>query len=396
MDKVVITGIGVIAPKSIGKQEFWSNLYNGINCTKILDDLNSTKLLVKIGGRVDEFKAEDYKKVDFADKLSRAEQLALAGIDMAILDSKLDKDYILKKNITVSIGSTMGIENVDLEEWDSCDNKEIYFVEKYSAKNIIAAVCKYLKLKNPNVRMFMNACAASNYSIGYGFEQVRTKSDIAIVGGVDSFSVIALTGFNRLLSLTPDICRPFDKDRKGLIVSEGCGFLILEKYEHALKRNANIYAEIKGYGLGEDAYHITSPSPDAFGAIKAMDRAIKKSNLKPEDIDYINTHGTGTPANDKIECKAIKEIFNSKIPPVSSIKSMIGHTMGASAAIAAISNCLMLQNQIIIPTANYKTFDSECDIDCVPNKPRKAKLNNVMSNAFAFGGNNSSVIFSKI
>lgn len=242
----------------------------------------------------------------------------------------------------------------------------------------------------------MNACAAGNYSIVWGYDRIKNDdAQIAIVGGVESFSLMALIGFNRLLSLTSDVCRPFDKNRKGLIVSEGCGVLILESLESAIKRKAHIYGEIKGYGLSIDAYHITAPRPDSSGSIDSMREALQNSQLSPDDIDYISAHGTGTKLNDKIESKAICSVFKEKIPLVSSIKSMIGHSLGASAAIEAVACLLMIKNNMIVPTVNFEQSDEDCPIDCVPNVSRKMKVDNIISNSFAFGGNNSSLVISR-
>ena len=238
-------------------------------------------------------------------------------------------------------------------------------------------------------RVFGNACAAGNSAIGYAHDLIKnSRADIIIAGGADSFSESVFSGFNQLGAVAPRFCQPFDKNRKGMIPAEGAGIVIVESLEHALKRKADIYAEILGYGINCDAFHITSP--DFFGIKNCMKLALKNSKLGPEQIDYICAHGTGTKINDSMEAQAINAIFpniKNKIP-VSSIKSMLGHSMGASSAIETISCCLTIRNSVIPPTINFKTLDSECNIDCVPNYARKKKIDIVINNSFAFGGNN--------
>ena len=193
--------------------------------------------------------------------------------------------------------------------------------------------------------------------------------------------------------MAPEKCQPFDKNRKGMMVGEGSGILIIESLDSALKRNAEIYSEIIGYGLSCDAYHITAPKEE--GVAKAMRKALVSAGISHESVDYINAHGTGTPANDKTECAAIKKVFGEKTPPISATKSMIGHTMGAASAIEAIVTCLAIKNQILPPTINFETPDPDCKIDCVPNTPREHRIDIAVKNGFAFGGNNASIVLKK-
>jgi len=216
---------------------------------------------------------------------------------------------------------------------------------------------------------------------------------MVIAGGSDAFSYLAFTGFNQLGAVAPQKCQPFDKNRAGMMVGEGAGILILETLEGALKRKARIYAEILGYGLSCDAFHMTNPQVD--GVADCMLNALQQTKLTPDDIDYISAHGTGTHHNDKTECAAIKKVFGERKLPVSSIKSMLGHTMGAASAIEALACCLAVKSGVIPPTINYETPDPDCDIDCVPNKSRKAKLKIVLNNGFAFGGNNTSLVIKR-
>ena len=217
-----------------------------------------------------------------------------------------------------------------------------------------------------------------------------------VAGGSDPFSRITFTGFNRLYAMAPEKCQPFDKNRRGMMVGEGAGIVLLELLENALKRKANIYAEVMGYALSCDARHMTAPSVE--GIIQVMKRAIKHASVKLDDVDYISTHGTGTPANDKAECQAVKEVFKGRYKeiPMNAIKSMLGHTMGAASAIEAIACCLAIKESMIPPTINYETPDPECNIDCVPNKSRKDYIRIALNNSLAFGGNDACLVVGRI
>ena len=255
-----------------------------------------------------------------------------------------------------------------------------------------ASVAKELHLKGPNF-MISNACAAGNCALGYGFDLIRlNRADMILAGGSDPFSRIEYTGFNQLSAVAPERCQPFDKNRKGMMVAEGAGILILEPLENALKRDAHIYAEILGYGLSCDAQHMTQPSVE--GVSHCMTKAMREANINREEVDYISAHGTGTIANDRTECAAIKKVFGIRYKqiPVSSIKSMLGHTMGAASALEAVTCTLVIKNNIVPPTINYETPDPECDIDCVPNQARHQTVNIAMNNSYAFGGNNASLV----
>ncbi|MCX7920489.1 MAG: beta-ketoacyl-[acyl-carrier-protein] synthase family protein [Clostridia bacterium] len=400
--KVVITGIGVISPVGTGKKKFWNSLVNGVSGVAEIKSFDTSEFRVKIAGEIKDFDAEKYLSESQISKSGRAAQYTYAGTKMAIEDAGIELQKLKDKNVAVCMGTTMGEVQV-VEEIDKkiCSQKEedikpeLY--NQYMSNNITSFVMQELDLKGPQY-LFTNACAAGNYAIGYASDLIkRGKADMAIAGGVDPFSRVAFTGFHRLLSLTPDICSPFDKNRKGLVVGEGAGILILEELESAKARGATIYAEVKGYGLGMDAHHMTSPHPEGEGAIASIWSALKSASLSVDEIDYISAHGTGTPANDKIESIAIRKVFEGakKIPPVSSIKSMMGHAMGAASALEAAACCLMIQHQTIIPTINFETPDPDCIEDCVPNVARKQALNHVLSNAFAFGGNTSCLVLSK-
>jgi 3-oxoacyl-[acyl-carrier-protein] synthase II len=403
MDKrrVVITGLGVVSSVGIGIDKFWKSIIEGKSGISKVTLFDTKDFRCHYAGEIKDFHPEKYitnRKISF---LSRASQFAITATDLALKNAKISSQEFNKERTGVLIGTTMGEERPlkdTVETWvkegfAKINKQKILFS---TANNISSNVGIYFHLKGVNL-IFSNACAAGNYAIGYGFDLIKNGVlDHAIAGGVDSFSKTAFSGFHRLYAMAPDKCQPFDKNRKGMMVGEGAGILILESLDSALKRNAEIYAEVLGYGLSCDAHHITSPSP--AGVEKAIRKTLKETGLRPEDIDYINAHGTGTPANDKSECKAITNVFkeHSTRIPVSSIKSMLGHAMGAASAIEALTCCLAIRNDTIPPTINYETPDPDCNIDCVPNKARKQKINIVLKNSFAFGGNNCCVILGNL
>jgi 3-oxoacyl-[acyl-carrier-protein] synthase II len=246
--------------------------------------------------------------------------------------------------------------------------------------------------------MIPTACAAGNYAIGYGFDWIRSgEADLVLAGGADPFSRITYMGFARLGAIAPERCQPFDHNRKGMIPGEGAAVLVLEPLDRARARGATIYAEMLGYGVSCDSHHMTAAHPQGDGAIRAMSRALKESGVKVADIDYISAHGTGTPTNDRVESIAVKKLFGDRASkvPMSSIKSMLGHTMGAASAIEAAACSMALSTGVIPPTINYEEPDPECEIDCVPNKARQSNPRVVLNNAYAFGGNNASLCLAR-
>jgi 3-oxoacyl-[acyl-carrier-protein] synthase II len=272
------------------------------------------------------------------------------------------------------------------------DRKRILQV---AANNISNNVAIYNKIGGP-AYLFPTACAAGNYAIGYGYDLIRNgELDYAIAGGADAFFYVTYLGFQSLYAMAPDKCRPFDKNRRGMMVGEGSGMLVLERLDSALKRKAHIYAEIAGYGLSCDAYHPTAPEVE--GLTFAMEKALKDAGITSEEVDYICAHGTGTPLNDKVECQAIKNVLKDRYKkvPVTSLKSMLGHCMGAASALEAVSCCLTVKEGMIPPTINFCDPDPECDIDCVPNEARRKEVRVALNNGFAFGGNNSCLVVRK-
>jgi len=402
--RVVITGLGVVSPIGIGKEEFWYALIEGKNSIDDIRSFDTSLYRTHKGGEVKNFKPEKYIKKMKLHSSCRSAQLALAASKLAIEDSGFLKIFSPTDRIGVIVGTTTADAKL-AEELTLIWRKKGY---KNTPSNLAKGLSwSTIRVANVILEEFgfsglslviPTACAAGNYAIGYGFDLLKmNKLDIVIVGGTDPMNQSVFAGFNRFFAIAPDKCQPFDRNRKGLIVSEGAAMLVVETLEHAKKRNAHIYAEILGYGLGCDAYHLTSPHPEGIGGIKAIEMALRNAKIESTDIDYINDHGTGTIANDKIETKIIKRVFGKRAKkiPISSIKSMIGHTMGAASAIEAVTCSLVVKYDIIPPTINYETPDPECDLDYVPNVARKQKVNIALSNAFGFGGNIGILIIGK-
>ncbi len=396
--RVVITGIGVISSIGIGKDEFWKNLIAGKSGISEVTSFDTSQYENHMGGEV-----KNFNPLDFIDKnklrhLGRASQLGIAAAKLALSDGKLGSAG--SDRIGVIMGTTMA-DSQRLEEmdkiWIEQGEREVsaHLVSQYPGNSIASTIGFELGLKGV-VSAIPTACSAGNYSIGYSYDLIRRgRMDAMLAGGSDSFSRVAFTGFNRLFAVAPEKCQPFDKNRKGMMVGEGAGVLLLESEESAINRNAHIYAEVIGYALSCDAHHMTAPSID--GIARVIKRALKYSDIDTSDVDYISAHGTGTPANDKTECAAAKEVFGKRAKdiPMSSIKSMLGHTMGAASAIEAIACCLAIEDSVIPPTINYETPDPDCDIDCVPNKAKKCGVRIALNNSLAFGGNDACLVVRK-
>ncbi|MDD2679289.1 MAG: beta-ketoacyl-[acyl-carrier-protein] synthase family protein [Candidatus Omnitrophica bacterium] len=401
MDKrVVITGVGVVSSIGIGKDNFWSALIAGKSGISRITSFDTSAYPTHYGGEIKDFKPEDFLDKKKANQLGRASLLAIAAAKLGLSDAGIKLAELNPDKTGVVIGTTMGESQV-LEKLNDAWVKngveaiDPQLIPRYPANVLSLNVAEELRLAGPNL-VIPNACAAGNYAIGYACDLIQMdKAEVMLAGGTDAFSRIAFLGFNRLLAVAPEMCRPFDKNRKGMLVGEGAGIVVLEPLEAALKRQASIYAEVAGYGLSCDAHHMTAPFAD--GIKEAIEKALYASKIGAQSVDYFNAHGTGTPANDREECLAIKKVFGDyyKKLPVSSIKSMLGHTMGAASAIEAVACALSVKNDIIPPTINYLTPDPECDIDCVPNAARRVKVDVALNSASAFGGNNACLVLKK-
>ena len=397
--RVVVTGLGIASSVGIGKDEFWKAIINGKSGISKVASFDTSDFRCHFAGEINNFNPEDFiarRKINF---FGRTSQLAIAAASLALEDANCSIKNINQKKTGVIMGTTMGERPMQesIDDWvvKGVDKVSKMKILQSSANNISANVSIYFKLNGPNY-LIPTACAAGNYAIGYGFDLIsKGDLDCAVVGGADAFSKLAFSGFHRIYAMAPEKCQPFDKNRRGMLVGEGAAILILEPLESAIKRNSEIYAEIIGYGLSCDAYHMTASDSD--GIEKVMLKALKDADVRKDEVDYISAHGTGTQSNDKNECAAIKKVFKDqyKTIPVSSIKSMLGHPMGAASAIEALACCLSVKEDIIPPTINFETKDPACDIDCVPNKAKIKRVNIALNNGFAFGGNNSCLAIKK-
>ena len=406
--RVVITGMGAITPLGNNIDDFWNNIKNGVNGVGYITNFDTTNFKVKIAAEVKNFEPTKYVQKK---ELKRNDLVSIYGIaaaTQAIEDSKINLEEINKERFGVIFGSGIGGMITIQEQVGKLFEKGPAKVSPLFIPMVISnMVAGNIAIKfgaKGICENIVTACATSTNCIGDAFRNIKHGySDIIIAGGAEApISEIGVAGFTNLTALSTnnnpeEACRPFDKNRDGFVMGDGSGAIILEELEHALKRNAKIYAEIVGYGTTGDAYHMTAPSPDGSGAGRAMLLAINEAGIKPSDISYINAHGTSTPANETSEIKAINYALGEYTPnvPVSSTKSMTGHLLGAAGAIEAIACIKAIENGFIPPTINLKEKDEECNFDCVPNIGKKADLNYVLSNSLGFGGHNAVLCFRK-
>lgn len=400
--RIVVTGIGVVTPIGAGRDTFWKGLLDGRCGIGPVESFDASPYGVNRGAEIKDFRAEDYVRTLDPKRLGRATKFAIAAARLALEDAGIDAETLDPERAGVAMGTTSG-EPQEVERFNDSyvakrmENLNPEFISRYPCHLIPSYVASELGFAGVNV-MIPTACAAGNYAIAHAFDALRAKrADLMLAGGSDSFSRITYTGFARLGAVASDTCRPFDRNRKGMVPGEGAGLLVLEPLDAAARRGARIYAEVKGYGLSCDAHHMTAAHPEGDGAARAMVQALRESGLKPEDVNYISAHGTGTPTNDRLETIAVKRLFQEHAYniPVSSIKSMLGHTMGAASAIEAAACALAVHTDRIPPTINFEEPDPDCDLDYVPNLAREQKVNVAMNNAYAFGGNNASLILGK-
>jgi len=400
--RIVITGIGVVTPIGIGCERFWTKLLEGQSGIAPVESFDTSAYNVHRGAEVKEFDAEEYVLNLDAAHLGRASQFAIAAARLALADAGVEIGSLDRKRAGVSMGTTSG-EPREVERFDdsyvskNLDQIGPEFIRLYPCHVIAAHVASELNFAGVNT-MIPTACAAGNYAIAHALDVMRAgRADLMLAGGSDAFSRITFTGFARLGAVAPEVCQPFDRFRKGMIPGEGAGVLVLEPLDRARRRGARIYAEVAGYGLSCDAHHMTAAHPEGAGAERAMRQALVDSRTCPEDVSYISAHGTGTSTNDRLETIAVKRLFKDAAYriPISSIKSMIGHTMGAASAIEAAVCALAVFSNRVPPTMNLNEPDPECDLDYVANTARELPVNVAMNNAYAFGGNNASLILRK-
>jgi 3-oxoacyl-[acyl-carrier-protein] synthase II len=407
--RVVVTGMGVIAPNGIGIDTFWKALEGGRSGIKKITRFNTSSYRVQIAGEVQDFDPSVFMTPKSARHMDRFAQFALACTKMALEDSRLDLTTTDTERIGIALGSALGGFPLAEEQYAVFLEKGLKRVDPYLAtRTFIGGSTSQVSIEL-GIRGHSNtiggACAVGVDSIGYGFLAIRNNFADIMVAGASEAPIAPLTigSFAQIGALSSRngdptrASRPFDKERDGFVMSEGGAVLILEDLETALKRKASIYAEVLGYATTNDAYSITHPLPDGTQAERAIRLTLADANVSPSEIDYINAHGTSTPLNDKVETKVIKEVFGERAYelPISSNKSMIGHSLGAAGAIEVIASILTIQHQFIPPTINYEFPDPECNLDYVPNNGRKAFINKVLSTSYGFGGKNSNIIIKK-
>jgi len=408
--RVVITGMGVVSPIGIGLNEFWTGLAKGKNGIDLITRFDTSRFDTKFGAELKNFNPTKFLDKKLIKHLDPYAQYALVSSIGAIEDSGIDLDQVDKERFGVVFGSGIGgIKTLRVQHFayfESGTPRKIspFFIPMMISSMAAGQISIKFGLKGPNYAT-TSACATSSHSIADAFILIeRGSANIMICGGSESsVEEMSVGGFNAMRALSTwndrykEASRPFDTDRSGFVLGEGSGSLILEELEHATSRGAKIYAELSGIGLTGDAYHITAPAPNGEGAVGSMKEAIRDAGVMPEDVDYINAHGTSTPFNDVNETKAIKTVFNSHAYDlvISSNKSMIGHLLGAAGAVEAIATILTIKNNKIPPTINLTNPDPECDLNYSPLKSTDKEVNVAISNTFGFGGHNASILFRK-
>jgi 3-oxoacyl-[acyl-carrier-protein] synthase II len=400
LPKGVVTGIGMVTSIGTGRRQFWDALLAGHCGFGPVKSFDTSRYSVHLGAEIQNFTALDYVRKLDVNAIGRSSQLAIAAARLALTDASLDLSGVDLERAGVCAGTTSG-EPHFIERFDdhyvqgALDKVGREFITRYPCHVVPCHVALELGFSGETM-MIPTACAAGNYAIAHAYDLLRAgRASIMLAGGADSFSRITYTGFARLGAIAPEVCQPFDRNRKGMVPGEGAAMLLLERKADAIARGAHIYCEVAGYGLSCDAHHMTAAHPQGEGAARAIRTALEKSGIAPEEVSYISAHGTGTPTNDRLETIAVKTTFGKEAyqVPISSIKSMIGHTMGAASAIEATVCALAITEGRIPPTMNWNAHDPECDLDYVPNAARECKVKVAMNNAYAFGGNNSSLIF---
>jgi len=409
MRRVVVTGLGVVAPNGIGTETFWGNLVKGVSGIDRITRFDANGHDSKIAGEIKGFDPLLYMEKKEVKKMDLFIHYALAGAIMAVDDAQLAIKETERTRIGAFIGTGMGGIPALEESHKTLLEKGPGRISPFFIPSIITnlasgQIAMRFGLRGPN-SCVSTACATGNHAIGDSFELIkRGAADVMVAGGSEAvITPLTIGGFCAMKALSTRndaphrASRPFDKGRDGFVMGEGSGVLILEELEHARRRGAKIYAELVGYGMSADAYHMTAPEPKGMGAITSMRLALEDAGLTPNDVDYINAHGTSTPVGDAAETTAIKKVFGDHAYrlAVSSVKSMTGHLLGAAGGVESLATVLTIYHGLIPPTINYDEPDPECDLDYVPNKARQAEVRVALTNSFGFGGTNATLVFKK-
>ena len=407
--RVVVTGVGALTPVGNTAEEFWASLKQGRSGIGPITKFDATDYPTRIAGEIRNFDEAKYIDKKESRRLDPYLKYAIASSAMAVEDAALDPAKVDATRFGVLIGSGIGgittlIEGEEVRKTKGFDRVSPFVVPMLIVNMAPGLVSMRFGAKGPNTSV-VTACASGNHAIGDAARLIeRGDADVMIAGGAEAIIVpITIAGFCSMKAMStrndePEkASRPFDAGRDGFVCGEGAGILILESLEHAVRRDARVYAEVVGYGMTADAHHMTAPDPEGDGATRAMQLALNDAGIAPSAIGYINAHGTSTPYNDKFETLAIKRVFgdDARRLAVSSTKSMTGHLLGAAGGIEAVATVLALHHGLLPPTINYETPDPECDLDYVPNQARKMDVEYAMSNAFGFGGTNATLAFRK-
>ena len=409
MVRVVVTGLGAVAPNGIGTQTFWENLINGVSGVAPITRFDASKHDTQIAGEVKGFDPLQWIEKKEARKMDLFIHFAVAASQMAYDDSALKVTDDNRERVGVFVGTGMGgipaLEESHRILMEKGPGRiSAFFIPSIITNLASGQISMRFGMKGPN-SCVSTACATGNHAIGDSFRIIqRGEADVMLAGGSEAvITPLTIGGFCAMKALSTRnheptrASRPFDKDRDGFVMGEGSGIMVLESLEHARRRRAKVYAEMVGYGMSADAYHITQPAPEGEGAVRSMRLALQDAALAPSLVDYINAHGTSTPAGDLNETLAIKAVFgdHARSLAVSSTKSMTGHLLGAAGGIESLITVLAIARGILPPTINYDTPDPECDLDYVPNSARRKDVRYAMTNSFGFGGTNATLVFKK-
>jgi 3-oxoacyl-[acyl-carrier-protein] synthase II len=405
--RVVVTGLGAVTPVGNSTEEYWAALMQGKSGIGPITKFDAKNLPTRIAGEIKNFDPLKWLDKKEARRLDPYLKYAIASAALAVEDAALNVEKVERTRFGVLVGSGIGGITTLLESHKDLleqgpDRVSPFFIPMLIINMASGLISMRYGAKGPNSAV-VTACATGNHAIGDAFEIIqRNDADVMIAGGAEAIvTELTFAGFCQMKAMSTRndeplrASRPFDADRDGFVCSEGAGLLILESLEHAAKRDARIYAEVVGYGMTSDAHHMTAPDPEGDGAARCMAEALRDAALAPTEVGYINAHGTSTPYNDKFETMAIKRVFGAHAMKlaVSSTKSMIGHLLGAAGGVEAIATILAIYHGVLPPTTNYETPDPECDLDYVPNQARKQEVEAALSNAFGFGGTNSTLAF---
>jgi 3-oxoacyl-[acyl-carrier-protein] synthase II len=407
--RVVVTGVGLVLPQGIGINSVWEKICEGVSGVGPITKFDTTDFDTKIAAEIKGFRSEDYIEPKEIKKMDIFIHYALAATRIALDDAGLEISEENAEKVGVIVGTGLG-GLTSIEKYHKIllergpQRMTPFFIPMLIANEASGQIAIHVGAKGPNLCV-VTACATGSHSIGESFRCIQHgDADAIIAGGVEAtITPLAVGGFNAMKAIStrndePErASRPFERDRDGFVMGEGAAIMILEELEHARTRGATIYAEIIGYGYNADAYHLAAPDPEGDGAARCMQMALRDARLSPEEIDYVNAHGTSTELNDLTETLAIKRVFGdyaNKLP-VSSTKSMTGHLLGAAGSTEAVFTCLTIRDKIIPPTINYENPDPRCDLDYVPNAAREGDVRVAISNAFGFGGTNATLVFKR-